>query len=52
MADDILPTPSPGIVIGEAARLPSTTRCTSGASTKIPQRSESIPRHKTTSKRP
>jgi hypothetical protein len=50
MADDI-PTPSPGIVIGEIARSPSTTHRTSGASTEIPSRSESMLRHKTTSKR-
>lgn len=50
-ADDALPTPSPGIVIGEIARSFGTTHCTSGASTEVPSRSEPMPRRKTTSKR-
>ena len=50
-ADDALPTPSPGIVIGEIARSFGTTHGTSGASTEVPSRSEPMPRRKTTSKR-
>ncbi len=50
-ADDALPTPSPGIVIGEIARSFGTTHRTSGASTEVPSRSEPMPRRKTTSKR-
>uniref|UniRef100_A0A2N9F6M6 Aminotransferase-like plant mobile domain-containing protein n=1 Tax=Fagus sylvatica TaxID=28930 RepID=A0A2N9F6M6_FAGSY len=50
-ADDALPTPSPGIVIGEIARSFGTTHRTSGASTEVPSRSEPMPCRKTTSKR-
>lgn len=50
-ADDFLPTPSPGTVIGETARSFGTARRTLGVSTMVPFRSESIPSHRTTLKR-